>query len=65
MHNIGFPDIITILVTGEVGDKQQTSVKDVEHDKHIQLMLVWNEASEYPYPDMRNGACEKCNEYGS
>jgi len=65
LHKIGFPAILTLRVTGEVGDKQQTSVKDVEHDKHTQLMLVWSKAPGYLYPDMRNGAYEKCNDYVS
>jgi hypothetical protein len=65
LYKIGFPAILTIRVAGEVGDKQQTSVKDIEHDKHTQLMLVCIEASECLCPDMRNGAYEKCNDYVS
>ncbi len=60
---IGFPAILTRRVAGGVGYKQRTLIKDVEHDKHAQLMLVWIEASECLYPDMRNGAYEKCNDY--
>lgn len=45
LHRIGFPVILIRRVAGDVGDKQQTSTKDVEHDKHTQLILVWIEAS--------------------
>ncbi len=65
LHRIGFPAILTRRVAGDVGYKQQTSIKDVEHDKHAQLALVWIEASGCLYPDMRNGTYEKCNDYGS
>ena len=65
LHRIGFPAILTRRAAGDVGYKQQTSIKDVEHDKDVQLMLVRIEASGCLYPDMRNGAYEKCNDYGS
>jgi len=65
LHRKGFPAILSRRVAGDVGYRQQTSIKDIEHDKHAQLMLVWIEASECLYPDMRNGAYEKCNDYGS
>jgi len=52
-------------VAGDVGYKQRTSIKDVEHDKHAQLTLVRIEASECLYPDMRKGAYEKCDDYAS
>jgi hypothetical protein len=65
LQRIGFPAILPRLVAGDVGYKQRTSIKDVEHDKHAQLMLVWIEASGCLYPDMRKRACEKCNDYGS
>ena len=34
LHRIGFPAILTRGAAGDVGYKQQTSTKDVEHDKH-------------------------------
>jgi hypothetical protein len=54
---MGFPAILTRRVAGDVGDRQQTSINDVEHNKHAQLMLAWIEASECLSPDMRKGAC--------
>jgi hypothetical protein len=64
LHRIGFPVILTRRVSGEVGYKQRTSIKDVEHDKNAQLTLVWIETSGYLYPDMNKGAHEKCNDDG-
>ncbi len=64
LHRIGFPAILTKRVVGEIGYKQRTLIKDVEYDKHAQLRLVWIEASECLYPDMRKGACEKCIDDG-
>ncbi|MHC4687995.1 MAG: hypothetical protein ACYTEW_27395 [Planctomycetota bacterium] len=57
LHRMGFPAILTRRVAGDVGDRQQTSINDVEHNKHAQLMLAWIEASECLSPDMRKGAC--------
>ena len=57
LHRMGFPAILPRRVAGDVGDRQRTSINDVEHDKHAQLTLVWIEASECLYPDMRKGAC--------
>jgi hypothetical protein len=34
LHWIGFPAILTRHVAGDVGDKQQASTKNDEHDKH-------------------------------
>ncbi len=65
LHRIGFPAILTRGAAGDVGYKQQTSIKDVEYDKNAQLTLVWIEASECLYPDMRKGAYENCDDYGS
>jgi hypothetical protein len=65
LHRTGFPAILIRCTTGDVGDKQQTSIQDVEHDKYAQLMPVWIEASGYLYADIRNGAYKKCNGYGS
>jgi hypothetical protein len=45
LHRIGFPVILIRRVAGDVGYEQQTSTKDVEHDKHAQLIPVWIEAS--------------------
>jgi hypothetical protein len=50
-------------VASDVSDKQRTSINDVEHDRHAQLALVWIEASECLYWDMRKGAYEKCDVY--
>jgi hypothetical protein len=63
LHRIGFPAILPRCVINAVGDKQRTSINDVEHNKHAQLTLVWIEASECLYRDMRKGAYEKCNAY--
>jgi len=51
LHRTGFPAILIRRVAGAV-----------EYDKHAQLILAWIEASEYLYPDMRNGANEKFND---
>jgi hypothetical protein len=40
LHRIVFPAILIRCAAGDVGDKQQTSIQDVEHDKYAQLMLV-------------------------
>ena len=63
LHRIGFPAILPRRVASDVGDKQRTSINDVEHDKHAQLTLAWMEASECPYGDMRKGACQKRDDY--
>ena len=65
LHRIGFPAILVRCAAGDVGDKQQTSIQDVEHDKYAQLMPVWIEASGYLHVDIRSGAYKKCNDYGS
>jgi hypothetical protein len=65
LHRTGFPAILIRCAAGDVGDKQQTSIQDVEHDKYAQLMLVWIEALGYLYADIRNGAYKKCNDYSS
>ena len=65
MHRIGFSAILTRRVAGNVGDKQQTSIKDVEHNKQAQLMLVWIEASGCLHTDMKNEAYKTFNGYGS
>jgi hypothetical protein len=49
----------------DVGDKQPTWIRDVEHNRHAQLAMVWIEASEYLYGDVRKGACQKCDNYAS
>jgi hypothetical protein len=51
-----FPAILPRRTAGDIGDKQRTSINDVEHDKHAQLTLVWIEAAECLCPDMRKGA---------
>jgi len=48
----------------EAGYKQLTLIKDVEHDKHAQLKLVWIEVTGCLYPDTKKGAYEKCNDDG-
>jgi hypothetical protein len=63
LHRIGFPAILSRRVASDVSDKQRTSINDVEHDRHAQLALVWIEASECLYWDMRKGAYEKCDVY--
>ncbi|MHC4632264.1 MAG: hypothetical protein ACYS9C_13500 [Planctomycetota bacterium] len=45
LHRMGFPAILPRRVTGDVGDRQRTSINDVEHNKHAQVMLAWIEAS--------------------
>ena len=65
LHRIVFPAILIICTAGDVGDKQQTSIQDVEHGKYAQLMPVWIEALGYLYADIRNGAYKKCYDYGS
>ena len=57
LHRIGFPAILSRRVASNVGDKQRTSINDVEHDRQAQPTLAWIEASECPYRDMRKGVC--------
>ncbi|MDT8303294.1 MAG: hypothetical protein RQ760_17580 [Sedimentisphaerales bacterium] len=45
LHRTGFPAILIRCTAGDVGDKQQTSIQDVELDKYAQLMPVWIETS--------------------
>ena len=52
LHRTGFPAILIRCADGDVGDKQQTSIQDVEHDKYAQLMPVWIEASKYSYREV-------------
>ena len=65
MHRTGFPAILIRCADGDVSDKQQVSIQDVEHDKYAQLIPVWIEASGYPHSEISNGAHEKCYDYGS
>ena len=65
LHRLGFPAILTRRVASDVGYKQRTSIKDVEHDKHAQLRLVWIETSGCLCLDMKEGAYEKFNDDGS
>ena len=65
MHRTGFPAILITCTVGDVGDKQQTSIQDVELDKYAQLMPVWIEAWRYLHAVIRNGIYERCYDYGS
>lgn len=65
LHRIGFPAILSRRVPSDVGDKQRTSINDVERDRHAQPTLVWIEAPECSYRDMRKGACQKREDYAS
>jgi hypothetical protein len=59
-----FPAILTKGETGDINKRRQASIKDFDYEKHAQPILVFIEASECPYPDMKNGADEKCNNKG-
>jgi hypothetical protein len=61
---MGFPAILIRGENDDVNKRRQTSIKDFDYEKHTQPILVFIEASECPYPDMRNGADEKYNNKG-